>query len=279
MTSQLRLAQPPFRHGIAPVGIPPTIFGPCPGFVYGGPDLDGLTGGGIPDGRAGQAAHGNFDLDERPAPVKRLETDVAVLDDGSVDRVGHRRKTQVVPEAVDTPELTVGGECHAIDRRGRGVPTGAQPCFLLGQTIGALKDAVSLVDIERLIPETGERLLIVTGIGKIPPVAAARLEGNEVAQVISNVLLNGVVCAEMGGDFGIDLVPRSADLTLEIAPERGQVLVKLLGVTRDLVSAPHALALREIIDRQRAAAAVDPAAARTPTITRDMSARMSQLLH
>jgi hypothetical protein len=45
------------------------------------------------------------------------------------------------------------------------------------------------------------------------------------------------------------------------------------------VSAPHALALREIIDRQRAAAAVDPAAARTPTITRDMSARMSQLLH
>lgn len=111
MTPQLRLGQTPLGNGIAPVGAAPTIFGPRPRFIDFGPDLDGLTGSGIPDGRAVQTAHGNLDFDERAAPVKRLEADVAVLDDSSVDRVGHRRKTQLVPETADPPELTVGGEC------------------------------------------------------------------------------------------------------------------------------------------------------------------------
>jgi hypothetical protein len=36
--------------------------------------------------------------------------------------------------------------------------------------------------------------------------------------VIADVLLHGVARAQMRRDFGIDLVPRAADLTLEIAP-------------------------------------------------------------
>jgi hypothetical protein len=208
MTPQLRLAQPPFRHSIAPLGAAPTIFDPRPRFIDFGPDLDGLTGNGIPDGRADQAAHGNLDLDERAAPVKWLEAEVAVLDDGSVNRVRHRRKTQLVPETADPPELTVGSECHAIERPGRGIATGAQPRFLLGQTIRALQDAVLLVDIERLIPETGEGLLAVAGIGEIPPVAAPRLDGDEIAEMIADMLLHGVVGAQMLGDLGIDFVPR-----------------------------------------------------------------------
>ncbi len=71
-----------------------------------------------------------------------------MLDDGSVDRVGHRREAHLVPEAVDPSELTIGGERQAIERPGRGIATGPQSRLLLGQTIGALQDAVLLIDIE-----------------------------------------------------------------------------------------------------------------------------------
>ena len=124
MTPQLRFAQPSFRDGIAPVGAAPSIFGPRPLFVDFGADLDVPAGGGIADRRAGQAAHGSLDLDDRAAPVKRLEANVAALDDSSVDRVGHRREAQLVPGAVDPSELTIGGERHAIERPGRGIATG-----------------------------------------------------------------------------------------------------------------------------------------------------------
>jgi hypothetical protein len=92
MTPQLRFAQPSFRDGIAPVGAAPPIFGPRSLFIDFGADLDVPAGSGISDRRVRQAVHGNLYLDDRAAPVKRLEANVAVLDDGSVDRVGHRRE-------------------------------------------------------------------------------------------------------------------------------------------------------------------------------------------
>jgi hypothetical protein len=50
--------------------------------------------------------------------------------------------------------------------------------------IGALQDAVLLIDIERLTP-------IVAGIAEIPPVAAPRFDGNEIAEMIADMLLYG----------------------------------------------------------------------------------------
>jgi hypothetical protein len=58
------------------------------------------------------------------------------------------------------------------------------------------------------------------------------------------VLLHGVVGAETGSDLGIDLVPRAADLALQIAAQRAEILVELLPVTRDAMTAAHALVLR-----------------------------------
>ncbi len=80
----------------------------------------------------------------------------------------------------------------------------------------------------------------------MPP---ARLDRNEVADVIANVLLHGVARAQMHRDFGIDLVPRAADLTLEIAPQRRQVLVELLPAAGDAVRPPHALIPGQVLKR------------------------------
>lgn len=54
----------PFGDSIALVGVAPSIFGPRPLFVDFGADLDVPAGSGIADRRAGQAAHGNLDLDD-----------------------------------------------------------------------------------------------------------------------------------------------------------------------------------------------------------------------
>ncbi|HTT78747.1 MAG TPA: hypothetical protein VMF86_03625 [Stellaceae bacterium] len=135
--------------------------------------------------------------------------------------------------------------------------------FSSGKTIGTFQDTVPLVDIERLVPQAGEGFLGLAGIDEMPPVPAAPLDGHEVAQMIADVLLHGVVGAQMRGDLGIDLVPRPADLTLQIAPERRQVFVQLLGITGDEVPAAHAFPLRKILKRRGAAAMVDAAAART----------------
>ena len=123
MTPQFRFAQPSFRDGIVPVGATPPIFGPRPLFVDFGADFDVPAGCGIADRRAGQAAHGNLDL-ARAAPMKRLEANVAVLDDGSVELVGYWCEAQLVPEAVYAPKLTVGGERDSIERPRRGIAPG-----------------------------------------------------------------------------------------------------------------------------------------------------------
>lgn len=153
--------------------------------------------------------------------------------------------------------------CHAIERPLRGIATGAPPRFLLGQTIGALQDAVLLVDIERLIPEAGEGLLAVAGIGEIPRVAAPRLDGDEIAEMIADMLLHGIVGAQMLGDLGIDLVPQAADLTLQIAAQRAEIFIEFPRTTGEDMGSAHALTMRQMIERHGAAAAVNTAPART----------------
>ncbi|MGD9617534.1 MAG: hypothetical protein AB7H90_21005 [Alphaproteobacteria bacterium] len=92
------------------------------------------------------------------------------------------------------------------------------------------------------------------------------------------MLLHGVVGPQMGGDLGVDLVPRPADLALEKAAQRRQVLVELLPVAGDVVTAAQALVLRQVIKGRGRPGRLKPPRGERSTITRAMSARMAQLL-
>src|SRR5260370_30948975 len=62
-------------------------------------------------------------------------------------------------------------------------------------------------------------------------------------------MLLGFDRAQMRRVFRIDLVPRAADQTLEIAPQRRQVLVELLPAAGDAVRPPHALIPGQVLKR------------------------------
>lgn len=59
-------------------------------------------------------------------------------------------------------------------------------------------------------------------------------------KMIAHMLLHGAVHPKTFGDFGIDLVPRPADLLLQIAPQGGEVFVEFLAITAQGVGAAHA---------------------------------------
>ncbi len=101
-------------------------------------DLHGAAGSRVPQGRAGQMARGDFDRDDRATATKWVKGHLAALDDGSIDRVGHRSEMQLVPETIDATQLTIGVERQAVERLGRGRATGAPPRLFRGQTISAL---------------------------------------------------------------------------------------------------------------------------------------------
>jgi hypothetical protein len=164
-------------------------------------------------------------------------------------------------------------ESDAVERPRRRLTAGAAARLLLGQTISAFEDSVLLINIERLIPEPGEGFLAVPGVGEIPARTPLR-PANEVAEVIADMLLHGVVGAEMGGDLRVDLVP-----TFQIPVQRAEIFVELpFSRPRcgEAGACPH-----DEADPQ--AAKGDPGDRCRPrrgrsTITRDMSARMAQLL-
>lgn len=173
----------------------------------------------------------------------------------------------------DASQLAIGRKGNMIERPVRGIATSMSARLLLGQPIGTLEDAIFLIDIERLIPETGEGLLAVASIGEIPPVPAPRRNGDEISKMIADMLLHDVVGTEMFGDLSIDLVPRATDLSLQITAQRAEVFVELLRATGEGMGSAHTLVFRQILERQGAPPTINPAAARTL----NMSARMVQL--
>jgi len=75
--------------------------------------------------------------------MKRLEADLAALDDSAIDRVRHRSETQFVPEASIRRNSRSDGEGPRDLAAGEGGLRPARtPRFLLGHTIGSLQDAV-----------------------------------------------------------------------------------------------------------------------------------------
>ncbi len=73
---------------------------------------------------------------------------------------------------------------------------------------------------------------------------APGVDGDEISEMIANVLLHGVVGAEMGGDLGTDLVPRATRLTLQIAAQRAEISVEFLCMTGNGMRSAHALTVR-----------------------------------
>ena len=57
-------------------------------------------------------------------------------------------------------------------------------------------------------------------------VQAARFHGDEIAEISADALLHGAASAQACRDFGIDLVPRAADLALKIAAEGAEIFIE-----------------------------------------------------
>ncbi|MGP7983742.1 hypothetical protein [Rhodoblastus sp.] len=113
--------------------------------------------------------------------------------------------------------------------------------FFFRQPIGATQKAGHRVNIELLPPQAA-------AIGRAPIVkVAARRYRDEIAQMIANVLLHGAIGAKMRGDFGIDLIPRTANLTLQIAAQRREIFVEFLAIAAPCASATHAFMRRQIL--------------------------------
>src|SRR5216683_2451368 len=74
------------------------------------------------------------------------------------------------------------------------------------------------------------------------------------------MLLDGAVRAQLPADLGIDLVPRPADLPLEIAAQRLEILIARLVFAGENVRPPHALMARQLLERDGAALAMPSAA-------------------
>ncbi len=70
------------------------------------------------------------------------------------------------------------------------------------------------------------------------------VDGDEISEIIAKVLLHDVVGAEMGGDLGIDLVPRTTHLMLQIAAQRAEIFVEFLCLTGNGMRSAHALTVR-----------------------------------
>jgi hypothetical protein len=82
---------------------------PRPRLVDFGPGRNRTAGRGIADRRPDEPPHREFDLDQRTASTKRLQRDLAPLDDRAIDGIGHQSETQFVPEAIDAAQLAIGG--------------------------------------------------------------------------------------------------------------------------------------------------------------------------
>jgi hypothetical protein len=108
MTPQLRLAEPPFGNGISPIGMSAPILLPRAWFIDFRTNLDRRACHGIAEGRAGQAAHSDLDLDERAPGMKRFEGDLAGLDNSAVNGIRHRGETQCSPLSLRFTPVSAG---------------------------------------------------------------------------------------------------------------------------------------------------------------------------
>src|SRR5437868_904107 len=99
------------------------------------------------------------------------------------------------------------------------------------QHVGPTQKASYRINIERLPPKppAAERAPVMN-----LPTGRYR---NKVTQMVPHVLLNRVVHAQPYRDLCIDLVPRPANLALQVAPKWRQVLVQLLAIASERLRA------------------------------------------
>src|SRR5208283_2198015 len=103
------------------------------------------------------------------------------------------------------------------------------------QQVGTTQKATYWINIERLTPKP-------LAHARAPVVnLPTRCYRNKITQMIPHMLLNGVVHAQAHRNLGINLVPRSANLALKVAPERRQVLIQLLAIAAQRLRAAQTL--------------------------------------
>jgi hypothetical protein len=133
MAPEFGLGQPQFRNRVAPVGMAPAVFVPGARLIDLRADIDVVAASCILHKRACQPAHCVVDLDDRAAPVIRLERDLAALDDSPVDRIGHRGEAQLVPVSFDPPELGSGASATRSTGREGGLRRARSRAFSSGR--------------------------------------------------------------------------------------------------------------------------------------------------
>jgi len=79
---------------------------------------------------------------------------------------------------------------------------------------------------EQIGPDSGVDAVVALDFSHVNPVSGpVAVKGARPGDVLAHVLLHGARWLQILGNLRVHLVPRPADLTLEIAPERRQVFV------------------------------------------------------
>src|SRR5579884_928746 len=167
-------------------------------------------------------------------PERPPEEDVVRRRQRPVLRGRERAEEHLAPLTADEPQLPVLAERH--DGRGGSRRPAAGVALLLALVLRhAAQQAGARADVEAPPPAAvAQRRAVAPAEAAAAAVAQDAVDqhdvdGDEVLDVIADVVLHRGVAADVGADLGEDLVPGAPDLTVEVAVERAEVFVEGLG--------------------------------------------------
>src|SRR5690349_705799 len=95
--------------------------------------------------------------------------------------------------------------------------------------------------------------------------ARVRPHRHEICDVITHMLVEGMIRSEVPANLGIYLVPRTSDLPFQVTAKRIEILAEFLALATQSMTAPHPLVMRHVLERDMAPLGVH--AARLPPRT------------